>query len=456
MFDESYDFRLGLGLEGAREYKHAHYIFGTGRAWMCLLHFQVLDFMLVIGSSPSPASTEPSSVGPLELTSFKHPRGAFHAMPGSLPSNIIEIDFIRTDTPVQSLAPVVAFAQVEANSLETKTFKNLQAMQAALAWILEASWLSSRAYIFGHRFQAGDNRTGVLLFEVVFPTFPAVKLNLPSLDFPSTKLLNRWSVAHIHNILRPLSYALNISPVLAFCNLNLSKMFFHVDVEKERPQINHLLFVAGRPSPALASMEQRIHNLIRSSTHIPLAESLKTVNANGFTGDIPRYTQQDTGIFSVSNIGVLARFKLAQGSQSGLESPTKQRTISETDLTDEREEERTSELLLLDLYRSTKFPGMLKSLRGVTFHCEPAERISVENTSRDLKRKYEEESESAEIRFEDSSFASTQEVQGVGARDVNVCPSHLRLQNANFPIAWIQPKILSLLYGINCRNQKPR
>ncbi|KAJ7713566.1 hypothetical protein B0H16DRAFT_1478618 [Mycena metata] len=423
MFDESYDFRLGLGLEGAREYKHAHYIFGTGRAWMCLLHFQVLDFMLVIGSSPSPASTEPSSVGPLELTSFKHPRGAFHAMPGSLPSNIIEIDFIRSsDTPVQSLAPVVAFAQVEANSLETKTFKNLQAMQAALAWILEASWLSSRAYIFGHRFQAGDNRTGVLLFEVVFPIFPAVKLNLPSLDFPSTKLLNRWSVAHIHNILRPLSYALNISPVLAFCNLNLSKMFFHVDVEKERPQINHLLFVAGRPSPALASMEQRIHNLIRSSTHIPLAESLKTVNANGFTGDIPRYTQQDTGIFSVSNIGVLARFKLAQGSQSGLESPTKQRTISETDLTDEREEERLN----------ANFEHFLE----------------VENTSRDLKRKYEEESESAvpHKRFKELEHEMSMCGKILGSAETRGCDTQRPAQ----------PKILSLLYGINCRNQKPR
>ncbi|KAJ7715897.1 hypothetical protein B0H16DRAFT_1558546, partial [Mycena metata] len=253
-------------------------------------------------------------------------------------------------------------------------------MQAALVWILELG--SPHVPILS----AIQFKPSMTVWESRYSKL--------SIDTAVEQLLSRTPV---YNILRPLSYALNISPVLAFCNLSLSRTF--VDLETEQA-INHLLFAAGRPPPALAALEQRIYNLIRSSTDIPLAESLKTVNASGFTRDLPSYTQQDTGIFT----GVVARYKLAQSSEPNPKDPTNRRTMSETNLLLEQTEEREKRL-------SEKVETLTQENLALSTSLEESERrrqnaafeyfLEVENTSRDLKRKYEEESESVARNYDD-------------------------------------------------------
>ncbi|KAJ7016626.1 hypothetical protein C8F04DRAFT_505083 [Mycena alexandri] len=273
-------------------------------------------------------------------------------------------------------------------------------------------------------------------------------------------------------------------------------MFIDLDVEHEvrrvtlrccmpssaRLQMNHLLFAAAPIPPALACMEEHVYKLIRSSTGIPLAESLKAVNIRGFTRDIPRFTPHDTNIF----VGVKRRFELALSSESF--SKKSRRIIAEVDLllldqTEKRGRELSDEVETLTRENETltrKNETLTQENLALGTSLEESERrrqnadfehfLEVETTSRDLKRKYEEESESAARNYEDLKTRNSQaherikeleherSMRGKSASTRRSIFHYLRPQTSNFPNfpnAWMQPKLWSLLCGIHCRNQKP-
>ncbi|KAJ7166057.1 hypothetical protein C8R46DRAFT_1351507 [Mycena filopes] len=98
----------------------------------------------------------------------------------------------------------------------------------------------------------------------------------------------------VQNILRPLSYAINLSPVIVFGVLDLSTKFIDLQLQQ---QINHVLSAAGPAPPALACMEQRIYKFIRSNPAGSVAEAFHAANASGFAQDMPPRTPLDTARF---------------------------------------------------------------------------------------------------------------------------------------------------------------
>ncbi|KAJ6524603.1 hypothetical protein DFH09DRAFT_1329372 [Mycena vulgaris] len=145
------DFRVALGLETATAPISSTYNTGRAQAWACLLHFQVLDMLLAIhypklpalnhlSSLPEPTYQKPKQALNLlkPLVAWWEKLATFKSRIQSPPNGGPQAVTPSSLSQVESLCPVLAFAEIEAKTHETKTFKNLQAMAAGLMWILEA------------------------------------------------------------------------------------------------------------------------------------------------------------------------------------------------------------------------------------------------------------------------------------------------------------------------------
>jgi hypothetical protein len=164
------DFRLSLGLNTiyapSAPPLRSHYNPGCGKAWIYLLHLQVLDFLL-LQYHPTialPATVTPFPAKPL----IKNGNGAkvfvpayplFHIwsglqmmknlanwplhldkllneLKGTAPSAALTAVAVE-DSPLESLGPILCLSRFQAQTLASKTYKNLQAIAAGLLWILE-------------------------------------------------------------------------------------------------------------------------------------------------------------------------------------------------------------------------------------------------------------------------------------------------------------------------------
>ncbi|KAJ7174708.1 hypothetical protein C8R46DRAFT_1081619, partial [Mycena filopes] len=367
----TYEFKDGLNLS---PWTQTSYSVGRGKAWMCLLHFQVLDWILAM---ECPESTTLSTAEPRRVDAFPYSNGVFNSLrlwtsrldpfQAWLSSTSFRPPVLLppSSAHMQSLPAVLAFAQhdprrnkePEHKTKEFKALANLLGMKAAFAWILEFGTL--QAPVFAHDPVTNFDSTGTVW------TTRYMGLHVDQAFEP---LL---SGVDLLNFLRGLSCAMNSSPVVAFGVLDLSTRFLDLQLEQD---MNHTLFAAGPASPALACMEQRIYKFLRSDPACTILEAFKAVNASGFTKDMPKCTPSDTARFTDFKERFLTK---RQGRPPG--RPPNDPKEGEKNLS-EQVKTLTETLAQEKLRLGTEL--------------EESERRP-ENTSRDLKRKYEEDMETA-------------------------------------------------------------
>ncbi|KAJ7649547.1 hypothetical protein DFH06DRAFT_1331910 [Mycena polygramma] len=314
------EFRAALGLQelASNIPKSTTYSLARGQVWACLLHFQVLDLILAtdfpsLGKPSSIKSIpptfrninavlgalEPLSKWVLHLNSLKAqlngsdtpstPATAVATPDGQpLPSSSTvngqeaasgakqQDSPPKTGTVIESLQALVAYSEIEGITLKAKTFKNLQAMATAIIWILELGAEHAPVLTLGNKI-------------AINPREP-VGQRFKSLPFDAAKLKKKKMTAS--QFFRPLSYALNISPVLLFCDMDLTTTHLDMGIEHE---ISHCLIAAGHKSEALAYLEQAILVLGR---HTLANEQAMAANFYRIMQDMPVQTERDTGIFS--------------------------------------------------------------------------------------------------------------------------------------------------------------
>ncbi|KAJ6463629.1 hypothetical protein C8R47DRAFT_1326983 [Mycena vitilis] len=312
------EFRAALGLQDLASDipKSTTYSLARGQVWACLLHFQVLDLILATDfpSLCKPSSIEsipptfrninavlgvlePLSKWVLHLNSLKAqlngpdtlstsataaatPDG--QPLPSSGTANGQEAASGTPDSPtkkgtvIESLQALVAYSEIEGITLKSKTFKNLQAMATAIIWILELGAEHAPVLTLGNQI-------------AINPKEP-VGQRFKSLPFDAAKFKKKKMTAS--QFFRPLSYALNISPVLLFCDMDLTTTHLDMRIEHE---ISHCLIAAGHKSEALAYFEQAILVLGR---HTLANEQAMGANFYRIMQDMPIQTERDTGIFS--------------------------------------------------------------------------------------------------------------------------------------------------------------
>ncbi|KAF7335891.1 hypothetical protein MSAN_02326100 [Mycena sanguinolenta] len=289
------DFRIAVRLDSPPSGWHIPKQYNNGRAmaWACLLHFQVLDLIL---ASDFPHLTKPAAVTPVPCT-FKNPSSARRLIDPlcqwtmhiqtlkeeleTKPSPSLDAPTLQPKSTVDSFAPVLAFSQIEGQTLKAKTMKNLQAMAAGLVWILELG--SETAPLL--------NEAGQLAISPLTPISSRyTSFNMRSGRVPIPDLDN--AMKHLKTtpaqLLHALSYSLNVSSALLFCNLDLSVMHIDLDVEQE---IAHSILAAGSKPKALSYIEQCVHLLARGSSGTFSAESIAVKNLALIPGIKERYRE---------------------------------------------------------------------------------------------------------------------------------------------------------------------
>ncbi|KAJ7166152.1 hypothetical protein C8R46DRAFT_1097185 [Mycena filopes] len=408
----TYDFKDGLNLS---PWTQTSYSVGRGKAWMCLLHFQVFDWILAM---ECPESTTLSTAEPRRMDAFPYSNGV-ETVFNSLRLWTSRLDPFQawlsstsfrppvllppSSAHIQSLPAVLAFAQhdprrnkePEHKTKEFKALANLLGMKAAFAWILEFGTL--QAPVFAHDPVTNFDSTG---------TVWTTRYMALHVDQTFEPLL---SGVDLLNFLRGLSCAMNSSPVVAFGVLDLSTRFLDLQLEQD---MNHALFAAGSASPALACMEQRIYKFLRSDPACPILEAFKAVNASGFTKDMPRCTPSDTARFTDFKERFLTK---RQGRPPG--RPPTDPTEGEKNLS-EQVKTLTETLAQEKLRLGTELEESERRRQNAAF----TQFLEAENTSRDLKRKYEEDMETATRHYDELAARHAQanariaELEGVGSR----------------------------------------
>ncbi|KAJ7038523.1 hypothetical protein C8F04DRAFT_1179542 [Mycena alexandri] len=213
-------FRAHLGLPNCYSHKIDEQRGYTTKAanafWTSLLRFQVLDLLLSeahgVSNAPSPKEPPPPGSGSRKLLS------ALSNWPTRL-----KVLTEGTSSTAQIL---------------TKTCENFQIMGAALRWILEVHDVHP---ILSSAFLTNSSWT------------------LARSKFASNfgRLLGKEKLT-LNTVLRTLSYAINFSPVIAMCNINLSKPYGHV-----MSQYKTRAFVGRFRPPRLMHLENVIMTVIR-------------------------------------------------------------------------------------------------------------------------------------------------------------------------------------------------
>ncbi|KAJ6621828.1 hypothetical protein B0H10DRAFT_1945091 [Mycena sp. CBHHK59/15] len=281
------DRRLVLGLSlsypgiGATSIgSKSNYGTGESQVWGCILHFQVLDLILSwMGFAPNENHLDPTNSEPLPKGHAKH----FIKSLLQWPSKLAELDqelleedvesgsvvFPTGSNDAESLSPLIALTQIKGVTRKAKTLKNLQGMATALMWILEL---------------------GTSIAPV---TTSAGKLAIN----PKNKAALRYNgrLSTIEQILRPLSYALNFSPLLAF-TAEKDLQHLHIDLNTQL-QMHGLL--SSRSGEALIYMEHILFSLIKATC---VATGVDTVMKSDFKtlrDAMPSQSHADTALFTV-------------------------------------------------------------------------------------------------------------------------------------------------------------
>ncbi|KAJ7483128.1 hypothetical protein B0H11DRAFT_2279896 [Mycena galericulata] len=310
---DSQDFHSALGLGADNGIMSPTYNTGRAQAWACLLYFEVLDLLLAWAGAPSMQAerpfSNPSLMQPRQGIKIIKPSLQWRENLDSLIKQISKTDDINSTQPlsqiigpkstdrhhlptfisatqIESLRPVLDYTEIQAKTLKTKTFKNLQAMAAGLLWVLE----------FGAEHVPGVNAGNIRALNPLLSVHQRYK----NITGEKEKQLKGTSIEHL---LRPLSYALNISPILAFCDVDLQSV--HVDVLVQQ-EIRSLLS-PGAKSSGLLYMEDCMHTLIRTiCTEGFSAERVVTQHLQSLVKDLPTSDPGDTAIFKE----VLESYKL--------------------------------------------------------------------------------------------------------------------------------------------------
>ncbi|KAJ7033313.1 hypothetical protein C8F04DRAFT_1184297 [Mycena alexandri] len=239
-------FRAHLGLPNFYDIKiddkKGYTTKAAGAFWTSLLRFQVLDLLLSlaygVSSSRSPKEPPPNGTGPSNLLSalFKWPT-YLETLRAEYPKekdDYVELPRAKTsEGGPEALAPMITLTDMNSATLATKTSKNFQAMGSALMWILECDTTDP--------------------FEI------PVTMNIgDTFDGLHTEGKEHLKKPTLNTILRPLSYAINSSPVAAMCNIDLSKAYGHV-----MAQYKTRGFVGRYRPPRLMHLENVVMTVVR-------------------------------------------------------------------------------------------------------------------------------------------------------------------------------------------------
>ncbi|KAJ7180198.1 hypothetical protein C8R43DRAFT_1229808 [Mycena crocata] len=265
---------------------------GQGQIWATLLHFQVLDLILSWNGFPRNNHSNLFSSGSTALLSnsqAKHFVNSLTEWPEKLSElekdinddekevNIASETTVQSQASAESWVPLVALSQIKGGNRKTRTYKNLQAMVAALVYIVEL----------------GTPIAPVRRADFLYPIDPKSRVTerYPGLDASARSTLSDTTV---EQLLRPLSYGLNFSPLVAFTS-DKDLQSVHIDLET---QWNIRRLLAARESEvALGYMEQGIYDMIRSAC---AAESVGLILKAEFTNvrkSMPLPLASDTKVF---------------------------------------------------------------------------------------------------------------------------------------------------------------
>ncbi|KAJ7179714.1 hypothetical protein C8R46DRAFT_1029157 [Mycena filopes] len=281
--------RTALGLHPSPEPFPSGYDTGRAQAMICILHFQVLDYLLASDFH----HRCPLSVLTPALPTFKHPKAAIRILKPlrawdrvleSLQTKLEEQSEPAAEeaheftAQPESLSPMFALSRIEARTHKLKVFKNLQAMAAGLLWILELG--SPGAPVL--------NGAGKLAMQPLSPLRD--RYNNGSLSSEILKNLN----LNPAKLLGPLSMAFTISPALLLCDIDLTTT--HIDLEITE-ELSHRLLAAGPRPKALAYVEQCVRSVARGSGGPWSAEKNAIEQLPQLLQKRPTYQTQDLVIF---------------------------------------------------------------------------------------------------------------------------------------------------------------
>ncbi|KAJ7038489.1 hypothetical protein C8F04DRAFT_1255770 [Mycena alexandri] len=292
-------FRAHLGLPNCYnikiDYQTGYTTKAAGAFWTSLLRFQVLDLLLSLAhgasDAPSPKEPPPNGTGPNNLLSaltkwptylemlvdeyVKQKKDEHAKLPGSTTVKPYE------GAP-EAFAPMIALTDMHSFTLATKTSKNFQAMGAALMWILECA--TTDPFKIPVTMKIGDTFHG---------------LHMEGKE--------QFKKLTVNTILRPLSYAINSSPVVAICNIDLSNSYGHV-----MSQYKTRAFVGRYRTPRLMHVENVIMTVIREvAIGKPVWEAMEEHWYSGIAS-LPPSRPEDCDIFKIVPSPEIAQSEIAQ------------------------------------------------------------------------------------------------------------------------------------------------
>ncbi|KAJ7121853.1 hypothetical protein C8R43DRAFT_1150681 [Mycena crocata] len=282
---------LGLAAGPASSSDRTKFSTGEGQIWATLLHFQVLDLVLCWRGFPRTNHKTPLSSASPTLTNknakfFVKSLVDWTDKLADLEKDINEdIDDMNTssdpaatsDVSAESWVPLLALAQIKGGTRKARTYKNLQAIAAALVYI----------------FELGTNIAPVKPADYTFPIDPKSKVTsrYSGLSALSQSAL---STITVEQLLRPLSYAINFSSLVAFTT-DKDLQNVHIDLET---QFHMRQLLAFRESTgALQYMEQGIYNVIRAACAAKSVEHILKAEFNHVRKSMPVLNASDTEIF---------------------------------------------------------------------------------------------------------------------------------------------------------------
>ncbi|KAJ7662041.1 hypothetical protein DFH06DRAFT_1325365 [Mycena polygramma] len=258
--------------------------------WTTLLRFQVLDLLLSVRNGvsdvPSPVCPPPTGEGPSSLLKAlaKWPEH-LQMLKKARSTEKKKREKTATQTPAQveededvnttfeAIAPVQVLSGMRGRTLTSKTYKNIQAMGAALMWVMESRALPDEVWP-GNKFVA-ETYTGMN-------------------DSAKGKLKRMFNDLTLTDLLRPLSYGLNYAFVAVFCNFDLQNPYGNL-----LSQYQARSFIGRYRTARLAHVEDAIISVIRLVAIGETAESAMDAFFEPAMELIPSDEAGDTSLFDV-------------------------------------------------------------------------------------------------------------------------------------------------------------
>ncbi|KAJ7842987.1 hypothetical protein B0H14DRAFT_2586032 [Mycena olivaceomarginata] len=196
---------------------------------------------------------------------------------------------------VESLDAVLNFSKIKGKTLAAKALKNLQGMAAGLIWILEGHLVLQLLTImaglpFVHLITSNNATMGMRCFylpETILIQFSVVT------DATELKLLD--DIGTVEQLLRPLSYALNISYTTVFIDVDLQAI--HVDVIVQQ-NIRNIVSSFTDGLSALPYVQECMKALVRAicARNVSAASAIES-HFNSLIHDLPPTSEADLEIF---------------------------------------------------------------------------------------------------------------------------------------------------------------